>query len=128
MVKPLTILRRLLKVFCYISGGFGIVILVIILAVVLKKFEKDKVFVQTNLIPLAEHVESFRVSIGRLPTEEEFNNWAETNFESKAVWYYTNKPDFMKDWGLQGKDFVVGTWRGEWVEYYRSWDKKAFTQ
>lgn len=32
----------------------------------------------------------------------------------------------MSDWGKDKFDFVVGKWRGEWNQYYRSWDHKGF--
>ena len=128
MDKSQTILKKFWKVWCYLCGGFGVVAIAVVVLLSFKQSEGNKVFAKENLIPLANYVEGFRDSKGRLPTEEEFNIWAETNFENKAVWYYTNKPPFMKDWGTPGKDFVVGAWRGEWTQYYSSWDKKDFSE
>src|SRR5260221_8447348 len=117
MKTALTILRKIWKGWCYFSSGLVIVVIILIFFASFKQSERDKIFVKEDLIPLANYVEDFRNSKGRLPTEEEFNSWAETNFENKAVWYYTNKPPFMKNWGTPGKDFVVGAWRGEWTQY-----------
>jgi hypothetical protein len=128
MKKTLTILKNIWKCWCYFCGGLGMVMLGIVLLATVKQSDKDQAFTKESLIPLASYVEGFRNSKGRLPTEEEFNSWAETNFENKAVWYYTNKPPFMKNWGTPGKDFVVGAWRGEWTQYYSSWDKKDFSE
>ncbi|WP_353568556.1 hypothetical protein [Haloferula sargassicola] len=92
----------------------------------LKQSRKDRAFVETELVPLARYVEGFRDSQHRLPSEDEFKRWADTNRENKAVWYFTERPSFMSDWGTPDRDFVVGMWRGEWVQYYRSWDGKSF--
>jgi hypothetical protein len=83
-------------------------------------------FVSAKLLPLAQFVENFQIKNGRLPTNEEFEEWSNDHFSQQGAWYYYEKPIFMNQWGIPGKDFVVGAWRGEWIEYYQSWDKKSF--
>ncbi|HSY75148.1 MAG TPA: hypothetical protein VK810_06740 [Dongiaceae bacterium] len=121
-------MKKIWKGWCYLCGGLGIIVTILILIMTLMQSKKDKAFVKTELVPLANYVVEFRDSKGRLPTEEELKRLAKTNYENEAVWYYTNKPDFMKAWGTPGKDFVVGVWRGEWIQYYSSWDKKDFSE
>jgi len=49
------------------------------------KSQKDEdYFIKTDLLPLANYVEDFHKAHGQLPTEKEFNSWAETNFENQA--------------------------------------------
>jgi hypothetical protein len=88
--------------------------------------DRDREFVASHLLPLVHYVEVFRDSHERLPTTQEFEQWAQRTYDNKALWYYPEKPDFISDWGTQRRDFVVGAWRGEWVQYYRSWDHKTF--
>jgi len=125
----LSILKKTWKGWCYFCGTF--VLSLLIFAVFYETFkseEREKDFVKTNLLPLANYVEIFQKVHGQLPTEKEFNSWAETNFENKAIEYYPCKPDFMWDWGNPEKDFVVGIWNGDEMLYYRSWSKKTFTR
>jgi len=128
MNKIPAILKKIWKGWCYLCGGLGIIFVIAFALLASKQSAKDETFTKENLIPLASFVEKFRDSKGHLPSEVEFNSWAETNFENKAVWYYTNKPNFMRTWGISGKDFIVGAWRGEWIQYFSSWDKKSFSE
>jgi len=128
MNKAFPILKKIWKIWFYFCGAVGILLMAIVAFTSLQQSDKDKAFTREHLIPLASYVEIFRNSTGRLPTKAEINSWAETNYENQAVWYFTKKPDFMKDWGITGKDFVVGKWRGEWIQYYSSWNKSSFTK
>ena len=73
-------------------------------------------------------IERYQQTNNCFPTENEVQAWAKVNLNDMAIWFYTNKPDILKTWGTDGKDYVVGVWRGEWIQYYSSWDKKSFSQ
>ncbi|HEV2693126.1 MAG TPA: hypothetical protein VG347_09555 [Verrucomicrobiae bacterium] len=126
MSRTTDIFRLIWRWWAYFCGVVVLLLICLYVVATLKQSRKDKVFTEAELVPLASYVETFRDSQHRLPSDAEFQAWASTNRENKAVWYYTKKPSFMSDWGSPGRDFVVGAWRGEWTEYYRSWDKKTF--
>ena len=112
-----------------ICGVFGIAV---VFSILKTSFEAEaereiQYHLKKELVPMANYVSNFRDSKGCLPSEEEFNTWAETNFNNEVVWYYTNQPPFMKTWGVDGRDFVVGIWMGEWIQCYSSWAQKTFS-
>jgi hypothetical protein len=92
----------------------------------IKQHTKDRQFVRDNLLPMARHVEEVRRTTGRLPTDDEFKAWADATYTNKMIVYYQHRPDFCRTWGRDGQAFLVGTWRGEWVQYYCSWNGKDF--
>jgi hypothetical protein len=134
MKNPLTILKKIWKGWCYFCGGLAILAIFLILFGICVQSKIDRTFVRKNLIPAVNYVESFRDSKGRLPTQQEFESWNGTNFSNgnKPILYYPNKPDFMNDWGVSGRDFLVGAeiggFGGAGFHYYRSWDKKDFSE
>ena len=87
---------------------------------------KDRQFVEAKLLPLAGFVTAFRDANGHLPTQAEFAGWADRTDGNAKVEYYPQKPDFVADWGTPGHDFLVGSWRGQWMHYYQSWNGKDF--
>jgi hypothetical protein len=114
----------------YLVGGVGSLALlfaVVLFGAFLYQQPRDREFVQSRLMPLVNHVESFREREGRLPSVEEFSNWAELEYENKALSYFPEKPDFLSDWGTPGEDFVVGAWRGEWNHFYSTWNGADFS-
>src|ERR1039458_5353390 len=126
MSRTADIFRSIWRWWAYFCGVVVLLVICLLVLVTLKQSRKDKAFTEAQLVPLASYVEAFRDSQHRLPSDAEFQAWASTNCENKAVWYYQTKPAFMSDWGSPARDFIVGAWRGEWVQYYRSWDKKTF--
>ncbi len=85
-------------------------------------------FTQQNLLPIAAWVETYRKANDGLPTEWEFREWADSEYENKLIEYYSEQPKFVNTWGVVGHDFVIGMWQGDWVHYYQSWDGKDFAQ
>jgi predicted membrane-bound mannosyltransferase len=126
MSRTANIFRAIWRWWAYFCGVVGLLLVCLLVFVTLKQSRKDKAFAETQLVPLASYVEAFRDSHHRLPLDTEFQAWVSTNRASDLAWYYFEKPSFMSDWGSPGRDFVVGAWRGEWIEYYRSWDRKTF--
>jgi hypothetical protein len=109
---------------------FGLLILTIISSIVFGvcwKQKWDAAFFVKDLSPLVNYVENFRNAHGRLPNEEEFNSWTKANFNDEGVEYYSSQPSFIKTWGIQGQDFVIGKLEIKHMLYYRSWDKKLFS-
>jgi hypothetical protein len=119
------IARLIWKWWSYFCGGLVLLLIFFVLLGIRDQSRKDKAFADVNFLPLVKYVESFRDSQHRLPTEEEFKGWASTNREDKTLLYHLEKPSFMPDWGDPGRDFIVGVWNGEIIEYYRSWDRET---
>ena len=86
---------------------------------------REEKFTRTDILPLANFIEGFRSTNQRLPTVGEFKEWSEQHYPNQATWYYPVKPSFVHDWGRAGHDFVVGKWRGEYIHYFCSWNRRA---
>ncbi len=89
--------------------------------------EIDKMF---NTV--AQKIEEFRIENKRLPSKEEFRNKISRSFNvqspSRNVRYYTsNFPDESLDkfeTTPTENSFLLSYWRGEWMEYYSSWEER----
>lgn len=88
--------------------------------------KRDQIFFQTRLLPVADFVKKFRIDHGRLPAQREFRKWAQSTEYQKSANYFSMKPKDFRGWGEIGSDFMIGIWRGEWFEYYQSWDGRVF--
>ena len=86
---------------------------------------KNEAFKREHLLPLAQFVIDFREKNKRLPTRREFLNRPRPNPNRAGDFYGTKSPDLWF-WGKEGVDFIVSDWRGEWMEYYQSWNGKVF--
>ena len=113
--------------------GAGVAINVVILAWGhVRQVQEDAVydteFMHRELLPLAVFVEKFREQNHRLPTEAEFDAWAQPeDFHRHFMTsYYSKKPEFMTDWGKDGDAFMVGKWTGEGDRFYCSWNHRTF--
>ena len=113
------------KLFVLFGGLFSLVLAYYLLFLLYQK-PRDQIWVTTRILPLVDYVEQFREERGRLPSEEEFRSWSDSEYENHLIDYFPTKPDFVRDWGEPGHDFIVGRWRGEWVHYYSTWDKRSF--
>lgn len=88
------------------------------------QLRRNEMFFEQRLRPLAEFVRDFQIKEKRLPTQSEFGAW-EKRMKLNGD-YYSSKPPNQNEWGREGVDFIVGAWRGEWAEYFQSWDGKVF--
>ena len=111
-----------------------------------KQIDKDNHFIQTKIKPAVNFTNQFIKDSNRLPTKREFYTWEREYYKDYSsdlnqkidslisdfatVNYIRHKSDivgndqskFQKaDWT---KDFAIGVWRGEWMEYYYSWNKQ----
>jgi hypothetical protein len=92
---------------------------------------KDRAFVENEMMPLVEFIKSFKLKKSRLPTSEEFNKWTRDAMpEARGITYIRSLANVLGndknkfegvDWT---NNFAVGIWRGEWEEYYFSWNDK----
>lgn len=123
-------MRKVLKLIGrFVLYGFaiiGVAAVSLVAYATIKQQAKDRQFVRDNLLPIARHVEEVRRTTGRLPTDKEFTAWSEATYDNKMIVYYQHRPAFCRTWGKEGEAFLVGMWRGEWVEYYCSWNGKHF--
>ena len=119
--------RRVTRKVLVLLGSLFSLALTCYLLFALYQKPRDQIWVTTEILPLVEYVEQFREERGRLPSEEEFRIWSDSEYENQLTNYFPTKPDFVRDWGELGHDFIVGRWRGEWVHYYSTWDKRNFS-
>jgi hypothetical protein len=90
------------------------------------QIKKNREFKNTQLAPLVNKVDSFLVTNNRLPSEGEFNKMYRTLTLLPTVEYYQADkfegiPELDKI--QKGREnYVLVAWRGEWNEYYTSWD------
>jgi hypothetical protein len=113
------------------------------------QIRRDSIFVQTQIKPAVNFVRQFQMDSNKLPSKRQFYIW-----ESKFYKDYSsvlNKPndstisdlpyvDYIRDkssvvdndahkfknadWT---KDYAIGVWRGDWMEYYFSWSNSYDT-
>jgi hypothetical protein len=92
-----------------------------------KQSDRDRDFMATRLLPLADFVRSFKKANRRMPTQSEFRAWANEGNRKDAD-YYSTQPDDFYGWGVEGEDFLVGSWRGEWKEYLQSSNGRVYVR
>ncbi len=87
----------------------------------------EKIFQYT-----AKKIEKFRLEKNLYPTAKEFEEWkdelAEFGLYGEILKYYSHDypSEAISEFG-QPKDngFVLAVWRGEWFEYYASWNSRS---
>jgi hypothetical protein len=108
-----------------------------------KQMASDKMFIESEIKPSVDFVNTFKRTNGRLPNNREYYTWQrdfhkdyssdltqqlDSLIPGLGTKQYIRKlsdvisTDYDKfknaDWN---KDFAIGVWRGEWTEYYFSW-------
>ena len=117
-----------------------------------KQIEKDKRFIEENIKPSVECIDSFRKLNKRLPSQREFKIYhyriyhhnfrkeiSDDSLEKRIgssiidppqpdyIRNDSDMPDELKpfpksiDWS---KNYALSIWRGEWNEYYTSWNNR----
>jgi hypothetical protein len=111
-----------------------------------KQMESDRIFIEKQIKPSVDFVKNFKSINGRLPNNREYYTWQReyhkdyssdltqqidslipgfgtVKYIRKLTDVVSNDFDKFKnaDWN---KDFAIGVWRGEWMEYYFSWTGK----
>ena len=112
-----------------------------------KQIEKDKRFIEDKIKPRVAFVDSFKKLNGRLPSQHEFKIWQHSflyhdcqtkpftdslireidscEMDGEYIRSENDIPDELKplpkniDWS---KNYALYIWRGEWSEYYTSWN------
>ncbi len=109
-----------------------------------KQIERDRNFAQTQIKPSVDFVNNFKKSYNKLPTNREVYTWERDHYKDYSsdlnqrddslisgfgpVNYIRKSSDVISNdqsrftnanWK---KDFAIGVWRGEWMEYYYSWN------
>ena len=135
------------KIFSYLWLIFFILIGVLAIQSTPKQIEKDKRFIDEQIKPRVEFIDSFRKLNNRLPSQKEFKIWQYrflnhdyrkrplsdsliNEIESSLMDgdYIRNDSEMYDelkpypkniDWS---KNYVLSVWRGEWNEYYTSWN------
>ncbi len=137
-------MKYLLKIFVFFWVVFWFYLGIISFLETPKQIENDKAFLANRIKPAVSFVTKFKFKNRRLPTYREFYIWEKEYYhdnslnlkqpvdsliESFGSVHYirrnldiiTNNQDKFKkaDWT---KDFAISAWRGEWMEYYFSWN------
>jgi hypothetical protein len=109
------------------------------------QIEKDKEFIEKQINPCIDFVENFKIENNRLPNYREFYTWERDYFKDYtsdlkqeidslipgmgSVQYLrstygiiSNDLGKFKEANWRN-DYAIGVWRGDWVEYYFSWNK-----
>ena len=131
-------------IFTIIWTGFWFFIGISSLVDTPKQIEKDRDFINTKIKPSVIFIKEFKKSFNKLPTNREFYTWEREYYKDYSsdltqqvdslipgfgtVNYIRRKSEILSgdefkfkkiDWT---KDFAIGIWRGESVEYYFSWN------
>lgn len=79
---------------------------------------------EKRLKPAITFVEGTLKSQRRLPTQDEFRKWKET--QPRGMYTLRDRTDeYAASKGATNvNDYMVGTWRADWYHYYKSWDGK----
>jgi len=111
------------------------------------QIERDDFFFNKEIKPSIDFVEDFKSTNERLPNYREYYTWARDYYEdytsdlnqtvdsliganTLSHKYIRSNNDVMNedlskfkdvDWS---KDYAIAVWRGEWAEYYYSWEKE----
>ena len=96
------------------------------------QIEKDRSFVDTKLKPVVHYVDSFRKANNRVPTEPEFDSAKKIIPDIWGADLLPGKEDGLRDGAFPAnidwsKEYAIMVWRGDWAEYYYSWNKRYET-
>jgi len=99
-----------------------------------KQIARDKDFITNEINPNIKTIDSFKFANHRLPTVAEFHKIKHGNSDNLGnanyVKQYKDVDDDVKsyvkniDWS---DNYVLGVWRGDWWEYYISYQHKYVT-
>lgn len=111
-----------------------------------RQIKKDQSFILEKIKPSVDFIEGFKKKHERLPTKREFYTWEREYYKdygtnlnepidsliSGNISYIKSCSDLQNelseehkiecksiDWS---KDYMISVWRGEWNEYYLSWE------
>lgn len=100
--------------------------------------------IQQSFKNAVEFTDTFHQENDRLPSEAEFDNWAnlqtksnrshsemflETNLDQIKSRLNNPKEPLLQDFGApRDGSYIIGLWRGEWNEYYVSWKQETTVQ
>ena len=108
------------------------------------QIKKDKEFVENEIKPCVDFVESFKTENSRLPNYREFFTWERDYFKDYTsdlkqeidslipgmgrIQYIRSENGIISNDVNKFKeanwktDYAIGVWRGDWMEYYFSWN------
>jgi hypothetical protein len=114
-----------------------------------RQIGRDNIFIHNQIKPAVDFVRGFQSDSNRLPTKRQFYTWKSNFYKDYPralnktndstitylpdVNYIRNNSDVIEndahkfknaDWT---KDYAIGVWRGEWMEYYFSWSNSYDT-
>lgn len=113
-----------------------------------EQIKSDDAFFKKEIEPSVDFVESFKLKNNRLPNYREFYTWARDYYKdyssdlSQAIDSSIGKEAFLHKYircdgdvyeekdlsnfkdANWATDYAIGAWRGDWAEYYYSWNKE----
>lgn len=77
-----------------------------------------------RLMPACAFVQGFVERERRLPSDSEMDAINQGKSGWDVVTIIRERPSWLKDWGVVGRDFILSTSEPEWNLYYCSWNNK----
>ena len=109
-----------------------------------QQIKKDKDFIETEIKPAVNFIKNFKKLSKRLPTSREFYTWEREYYKDYSSYLNQQADSLISDFAKVNyirhnsdilgedqskfknanwsKDFSIAVWRGEWMEYYYSWN------
>jgi hypothetical protein len=109
-------MRRVLPSCVFVAGLFLTLLSVLILGTSSNQIRKNKIAL-SDMQAVVQRIREFKTRAGRLPTEEELHHLGASGFRFGAP-PRGSAPELH----AQPGGWIIWYWRGEWSEYYTSWD------
>ena len=76
----------------------------------------------SRLAPGIAYIDQYIDQHDKLPTQREFQTWAEKSGAHMLIIWDRNHEYAAKHGAKTETDYMLGTWMSEWYFYYKSWD------
>lgn len=87
--------------------------------------EIDAVY-RDRVMPAAAFVRDFVAREQRLPNDTEMDSFNRETAGHGWVTIHRERPPWIEQWGVPGRDFIVRSGVAEWNVFYCSWDARRF--
>jgi len=149
MKFPRSLIRKPLFIIAAIWACFFSIMAIDFLVQTPDQMEKDKRFISQYLQPRIDFVQNFSDAAGRVPSQNEYidyqlkrdpsrvdpaNEESLRRFGSNEFFTAAEKDRLLDELADQinvqempYEGWIVSAWRGEWSEFYTSWDNRYYT-
>lgn len=145
-------MKALLKIFIFTWLTLWLTVGVLIFIETPEQIERDRLFIENEIKPSVTFIEDFKQKHYRLPSNREYYSWRREFHEDytsdmnqpvdslispNGCYIRKSENIIVGDVGINNahllegvdwsKEYAIGIWRGEWFEYYFSWNKTYYT-